>query len=41
MISKATGHAIVRADSVPEEGEDVLQDDDGFDVPSPDTEEAA
>ncbi|MGR3380667.1 GmrSD restriction endonuclease domain-containing protein, partial [Roseovarius indicus] len=41
MISKATGHAIVRADSVPEEGEDVLQDDEGFDVPSPDTEEAA
>ena len=41
MISKATGHAIVRADSVPEEGEDVLQDDEGFDLPSPDTEEVA
>ncbi|AVO38210.1 extracellular solute-binding protein [Pukyongiella litopenaei] len=41
MISKATGHSIVRADSVPEEGEDVLQDDEGFDVPSPDAEEAA
>ncbi len=41
MISKATGHAVVRADSVPEEGEDVLQDDEGFDVPSPDAEEAA
>jgi hypothetical protein len=41
MISKATGHAIVRADSVQEEGEDVFQDDEGFDVPSPDTEEAA
>lgn len=40
MISNATGHAIVRADSVPDEGEDVLQDDEGFDVPSPDTEEA-
>jgi len=41
MISKATGHAIVRADSIPEEGEDVLQDDEGFDLPSPDTEEVA
>ena len=41
MISKATGHPIIRADSLPEEGEDVLQDDEGFDVPSPATEEAA
>jgi len=41
MISKATGHAIIRADFVPEEGEDVPQDDEGFDVPSPDAEEAA
>jgi len=41
MISKATGHAITRANFVPEEGEDVPQDDEGFDVPSPDDEEAA
>lgn len=41
MISKATGHAITRADIAPEEGEDVAQDDEGFDLPDPDAEEAA
>ena len=41
MISKATGHAISRADAAPEEGEDVMQDDEGFDLPDPDAEEAA
>ena len=41
MISKATGHAITRADAAPEEGEDVMQDDEGFDLPDPDAEEAA
>jgi hypothetical protein len=41
MIAKATGHAITRADAAPEEGEDVLQDDEGFDLPDPDAEEAA
>ena len=41
MISRATGHAITRSDAAPEEGEDVPQDDDGFDLPDPDAEEAA
>lgn len=41
MISKATGHAITRADAAPEEGEDVMQDDEGFDLPDHDAEEAA
>ena len=41
MISKATGHTITRADAAPEEGEDVMQDDEGFDLPDPDAEEAA
>lgn len=41
MISRATGHAITRADAAPEEGEDVMQDDEGFDLPDPDAEEAA
>jgi hypothetical protein len=41
MIAKATGHAITRADAAPEEGEDVPQDDEGFDLPDPDAEEAA
>lgn len=29
------------ADAAPEEGEDVMQDDEGFDLPDPDAEEAA
>ncbi len=41
MISRATGHAITRADATPEEGEDLPQDDEGFDLPDPDAEEAA
>lgn len=41
MISRATGHAITRGDTAPEEGEDVLQDDEGFDLPDRDAEEAA
>lgn len=41
MISRATGHAITRSDAAPEEGEDVPQDDEGFDLPDPDAEEAA
>ena len=41
MISRATGHAITRSDAAPEEGEDVEQDDEGFDLPDPDAEEAA
>lgn len=41
MISRATGHTITRSDAAPEEGEDVLQDDEGFDLPDPDAEEAA
>lgn len=41
MISRATGHAITRSDVAPEEGEDVEQDDEGFDLPDPDAEEAA
>jgi len=34
-------HAITRADVAPEEGEDVPQDDEGFDLPDPDAEGAA
>lgn len=41
MISRATGHTITRSDATPEEGEEVLQDDEGFDLPAPDAEEAA
>lgn len=41
MICKATGHAITKADAAPEEGEDVMQDDYGFDLPDPEAEEAA
>ncbi|MDR5653914.1 GmrSD restriction endonuclease domain-containing protein [Ruixingdingia sedimenti] len=41
MISRATGHAITRSDAAPEEGEDVPQDDEGFDLPDPGAEEAA
>ena len=41
MISRATGHAIALAKAASEEGEDVPQDDEGFDLPYPDAEEAA
>lgn len=41
MISRATGHTITRADAAPEEGEDIPQDDEGFDLPDPDAEGAA
>lgn len=41
MISKATGHAISKFETAPEEGEDVAQDDEGFDLPDPNAEEAA
>lgn len=41
MISRATGHAITRSDAAPEDGEEVPQDDEGFDLPDPDAEEAA
>ena len=41
MISQATGHPTGLAQAAPEEGEDVPQDDEGFDLPAPDTEEAA
>ena len=41
MIARATGHPIALAQAAPEEGEDVPQDDEGFDLPAPDTEEAA
>lgn len=41
LISKATGHPISVADAAIDEGEDVLQDDEGFDLPDPDAEEAA
>lgn len=33
MIAKATGHPVILAGVVPEEGEDVPQDDEGFDLP--------
>ena len=39
MIARVTGHPTALAE--PEEGEDVPQDDDGFDLPAPDTMEAA
>ena len=41
MIARATGHPISRAEATPEEGEDVPQDDEGFDLPAPDTADAA
>ena len=41
MIARATGHPVSRAEVAPEEGEDVPQDDEGFDLPAPDIEEAA
>ena len=41
MIARATGHPTALAQAAPEEGEDVPQDDEGFDLPAPDTEEAA
>jgi hypothetical protein len=41
MIARATGHPTALAQPAPEEGEDLLQDDEGFDLPAPDTEEAA
>lgn len=33
--------AFFHLDTAPEEGEDVMQDDEGFDLPDPDAEEAA
>ena len=39
MIARVTGHPTALA--APEEGEDVPQDDEGFDLPAPDTAEAA
>ncbi|MDG4602605.1 MAG: DUF262 domain-containing protein [Defluviicoccus sp.] len=41
MIARATGHPTALAQAAPEEGEDVLEDDEGFDLPAPDTKEAA
>ncbi len=41
MIARATGHPTALAQAAPEEGEDVPQDDEGFDLPAPGTEEAA
>ena len=41
MISKATGHAVTRSEAAPEDGEDMAQDDEGFDLPDPNAEEAA
>ena len=39
MIARATGHPTALAQAAPEEGEDVPQDDEGFDLPAPDTGE--
>jgi hypothetical protein len=41
MIARATGHPVAQAQGVADEGEDVLQDDEGFDLPAPEIEEAA
>lgn len=41
MIAQTTGHPTPLAQAAPEEGEDVPQDDEGFDVPAPETEQAA
>jgi len=41
MIAKATGHRTPLAETPPEEGREVAQDDEGFDLPAPDAEEAA
>ena len=41
MIARATGHPTAPAQAAPEEGKDVRQDDEGFDLPAPETEEAA
>lgn len=40
MIARATGHPIVHAQVAPEEGDDVEEDDEGFDVPAPEQENA-
>ncbi len=41
MIARVTGHPTALAHAGPEEGEDVPQDDEGFDLPAPHIEEAA
>lgn len=41
MIAKATGHPVIKAGVTPEEGEDIPQDDEGFDLPDAQAEEAA
>jgi len=41
MIAKATGHPVIKADTAPEEGKDIPQDDEGFDLPDAQAEEAA
>ena len=41
MIARATGHPTALSREAPEEGEDVPQDDEGFELPAPDAEEAA
>lgn len=41
MIAKATGHPVIKAGVAPEEGEDIPQDDEGFDLPDAQAEEAA
>ncbi|MFC3183285.1 GmrSD restriction endonuclease domain-containing protein [Cypionkella sinensis] len=41
LIAAATGHAIARTAPYPEDGQDVPQDDEGFDLADTTTEEAA
>ncbi|MDN5787864.1 MAG: hypothetical protein L0H65_12620 [Pseudorhodobacter sp.] len=41
MIASATGHAVARTASDSEEGQDVPQDDEGFDLADPNAEEVA
>ena len=41
MIARATGPPTALAQAAPEEGEDVPQDNEEFDLPAPDTEEVA
>ena len=40
MVARATGHPVPHAQIAPEEGDDVEEDDEGFDLPAPEQEDA-
>jgi hypothetical protein len=41
IVARATGHPVAPAQAAAEEGEEVPQDDDGFELPEPEIEKAA